>query len=128
MSIYWPRIVQAVAIIGVVAGAAACDPEPGSPVVVGTTTSTAVDFCAPQRIVQDLNVEQWLQGATATVKDCTGSWAQISWDVRGDNARIVYRGDTPKWKDYVRFPHNVCWAQAQADGAPADYKKYFSVC
>lgn len=86
-------------------------------------------ICASQTIVHDLDVDPYLEAATPTVTDCDGSWAVIRWeDSPGDNQRIVHRDYGTPWTAYVYFPHDVCRAEAQADGIPANLEKYFQVC
>lgn len=86
-------------------------------------------LCASQTIVHDLDVAPYLKTATPTVTDCDGFWAFIAWaDSPGDNARIVHRDYGTPWTTYVLFPHDVCRAEAQADGIPANLEKYFQVC
>lgn len=96
--------------------AAGCSTEP-----VETTA------CDPNRIEQDLDVADELVAANPTVAECTGDWAVIRWDAPGDNQRVVRLADST-WTDYVLFPHNQCWSKAEADGAPAPFRAYFTDC
>ncbi|MEU0544195.1 hypothetical protein ABZ319_30435 [Nocardia sp. NPDC005978] len=128
MKSYGTRIVQSAFAIGVVLAAAACEPDTGSgPTVVSTPPDSTPSACAAATIVKDLKIDEWQRDAEATVTDCNGEWAFISWDSPGDNARIVYRAAS-KWADYVRFPHDRCWSEASAAGAPATLQKYFQSC
>ncbi|MGX1808068.1 hypothetical protein ACWIGI_20305 [Nocardia sp. NPDC055321] len=129
MNSYGKRIMQSAFAIGVVLAAAACEPDTGGgPVVVSTPPDSAQSACAVQNVVKDLTIGDWQRDATATVKDCDGTWAFISWDSPGDSARIVHR-DNGKWADYVIFPHDTCWSEAAAAGAPAEtMRQYFSAC
>ncbi|MFC4126651.1 hypothetical protein [Nocardia rhizosphaerae] len=76
--------------------------------------------CHPDGISADLGMLD-----NATVTWCDGTWAVISFDTPGDNQRIVHRVDGT-WTAYVRFPHEVCWSTAEADGVPADLRRYFT--
>ncbi|WP_306363955.1 hypothetical protein [Nocardia sp. CC227C] len=84
--------------------------------------------CAPQTIVHDLGEGPPYTTATPTVPECDGYWAVISWDIPGDSQRIVRRAHGSPWRTYVSFPHDVCRAEAAADGLPVELEKYFSVC
>lgn len=102
-------------------------PPPGT-TQRGTSTAVArpADACAAQPIVGELdNLDEYLRGAKATVRECDGKWAVIVWDVPGDSQRIIRRAAN-RWTTYVQFPHNVCWAKASADGVPAQLRKYFT--
>ncbi|MBL1079145.1 hypothetical protein JK358_32550 [Nocardia sp. 2] len=87
-----------------------------------------VPTCAAQTFVHDLNVGQELRSATTQVSVCEELWAVVSWDVPGDSQRVVARTIVGPWRDYVRFPHDVCWSTAKSDGAPDTLKKYFTAC
>ncbi|MFI6867007.1 hypothetical protein [Nocardia sp. NPDC050406] len=84
--------------------------------------------CAGQTIVHDLGEGPPYTTATPTVSECDGFWAVISWDIPGDSQRIVRRGYDSGWTTYVRFPHDICWSQATAEGVPANLEKYFQNC
>jgi len=83
--------------------------------------------CTTETIVRDLDVTGDLADALAEVGECHGSWAVIAWDVPGDSQRIVRLVDS-RWTTYVVFPHDRCWTQARADGAPSAMQGYFSAC
>ncbi|WP_405181794.1 hypothetical protein [Nocardia sp. NBC_01377] len=83
--------------------------------------------CDPQTIENDLGLGEPHSSAVATVRECDGSWAVIAWDLPGDSQRLVRRVDS-HWTTYVIFPHDRCWAAAQADGVPSTLKQYFSTC
>ncbi|WP_405181706.1 hypothetical protein OG225_11655 [Nocardia sp. NBC_01377] len=79
--------------------------------------SAQAAHCDPQSIVGQLELADYQRNATATVRECDGTWAVIAWDVPGDSQRIVWRAAS-RWATYVVFPHNRCWTQAKTDGAP----------
>lgn len=81
--------------------------------------------CAAATIVHDLDDIGELTSANAAVSQCDGTWAVIVWDAPGDSQRIV-RQAVDGWVTYVAFPHNVCWAKADADGVPARLRPYFT--
>ncbi|WP_218581754.1 hypothetical protein [Nocardia cyriacigeorgica] len=83
--------------------------------------------CAAETIEHDLGVGPDLANASATVTECDGRWAIISWDVPGDSQRLV-RHDGTVWTGYVSFPHEICWSRAMADGVPARFQRYFPGC
>ena len=89
--------------------------------------SEIVSPCDPERIERDLGVADDLVAADPTVPECTAEWAVIRWDAPGDNQRVVRRVDST-WVDYVRFPHDRCWSQAEADGVPGPFRPYFLTC
>ncbi|MFC7451078.1 hypothetical protein [Rhodococcus daqingensis] len=98
-----------------------------SPSIPTTTPAEAAPIaqpCDPEALTQDLTMDAFLAAATATVDHCADGWAVIRWDSPGDNQRIVRNLDG-QWTTYVLFPHEVCWAQAAADGVPAALTKYF---
>ncbi|MFC9999423.1 hypothetical protein [Nocardia sp. NPDC127526] len=84
--------------------------------------------CASQTILHDLGEGPPYTTTLATVSECDGFWAVIVWDMPGDSQRIVHRGYDFGWRNYVYFPHDVCWSQAKADGVPANLEKYFLKC
>ena len=85
--------------------------------------------CDPQSIVGHLELADYQRNATATatVRECDGTWAVIAWDVPGDSQRIVWRAGS-RWATYVVFPHDRCWTQAKGDGAPDTLERYFTAC
>ncbi|RBO96601.1 hypothetical protein [Nocardia puris] len=86
--------------------------------------------CAVTRIVDDLGRHGELGelgNYVPSVSGCDGGWAVIVWDIPGDSQRIVRHGPDG-WRTYVRFPHNQCWSEAVADGAPARLDIYFTAC
>ncbi|WP_245673675.1 hypothetical protein, partial [Nocardia lijiangensis] len=98
-------------------------------VVTGTLrfNDPAPEACAAETIVGELDDAGDLTADAATVSECDGAWAVISWDIPGDSQRIVHR--TPDgWRTYVVFPHDTCWSTAAADGVPARLQPYFHSC
>ncbi|UGT61544.1 hypothetical protein [Nocardia asteroides] len=83
--------------------------------------------CDPRSIAGDLDLADYQRNATATVRECDGTWAVIAWEVPGDSQRIVRRA-AAGWTTYVIFPHNRCWTQAKTDGAPEMLERYFTAC
>ncbi|QXN95577.1 carboxypeptidase-like regulatory domain-containing protein [Nocardia iowensis] len=82
--------------------------------------------CSAQTVVLELDdLDAHLLSANATVSECDGQWAFVAWDSPGDSARLIRRAATG-WTTYVRFPHDVCWTKAAADGVPARMKEHFT--
>ncbi|WP_446223246.1 hypothetical protein ACTWPB_26680 [Nocardia sp. IBHARD005] len=78
--------------------------------------------CAEATIETELGVDP---GPVATIPDCDGQWGVIRWDTPGDNQRVITRA-SGTWTTYVRFPHDICWSSASADGVPERLRSYFS--
>ncbi|QIS14300.1 hypothetical protein [Nocardia arthritidis] len=102
-----------------------------SPPVVATVakaSETATQFCTAQIIAHDLGIVGVFDTAWATVTDCDGNWAMISWDPVGDTRRIIRRDPIEGWQTYAFMAHNICWSRAGADGAPTQLRQYFMNC
>lgn len=84
--------------------------------------------CATETIVRDLDVSAEFRAARTLVSECDGAWAVIAWDLPGDTQRIVRRANAGPWTTYAVFPHDICWAEAMADGVPDRLRKYFPIC
>ncbi|MFC9662314.1 hypothetical protein ACFVJ5_18935 [Nocardia sp. NPDC127606] len=78
--------------------------------------------CAESTIETELGVDP---GPVATIPDCDGQWGVIRWDTPGDNQRVITR-TSGTWTTYVRFPHDICWSSAVADGVPDRLRPYFA--
>ncbi|TCJ99084.1 hypothetical protein [Nocardia alba] len=77
--------------------------------------------CAESTIETELGVDP---GPVATIPDCDGKWGVIRWNTPGDNQRVITR-TSGTWTTYVRFPHDICWSRAAADGVPDRLRTYF---
>ncbi|MFF2391206.1 hypothetical protein [Nocardia sp. NPDC058114] len=78
--------------------------------------------CAESTIETELGVDP---GPVATIADCDGQWGVIRWETPGDNQRVITR-TSGTWSTYVRFPHDICWSSAVADGVPDRLRTYFN--